>query len=344
MAHKKLREDKVCQNCEHTVINRFCGKCGQENTETRRSFHYLFTHVVEDLVHYDGNFLNTIKTLIYKPYELTNTYLEGKRKAFVAPVKLYIFINFLFFLLIGFVSNFDVQSEKIHTLKSDKNSKVTVAAADLDSIKEDLSKNTVAAEVLDSIKNDINETNKKQKNEFKFNVGEEKNKNNFNGLEETLKDYPTLLKKYKFIINNYSTEEITLLLKKNMVASLPKAIFLYLPFFAFFLWLFHNKKKYWFFDHGIFTFHIFSFLLIVMIFDILIVLFFNFIDIDALGIIIAALSSFYTVFIYMKSMHRVYGSYRFVVVLKSLLLFFLNTFLLVFFILGLMFYSFINIH
>ncbi|WP_313029343.1 hypothetical protein [Soonwooa sp.] len=43
--------------------------------------------------------------------------------------------------------------------------------------------------------------------------------------------------------------------------NLPKALFIYLPIFAFFLWIFHNKKKWWYFDHDIFTLHYFSFLL-----------------------------------------------------------------------------------
>ena len=43
---------------------------------------------------------------------------------------------------------------------------------------------------------------------------------------------------------------------------LPKAIFLYMPVFAFWLWLFHNKKKRFYFDHGIYTLHYFSFILL----------------------------------------------------------------------------------
>lgn len=46
---------------------------------------------------------------------------------------------------------------------------------------------------------------------------------------------------------------------------LPKAIFIYLPFFAFFMWLFHSKKKWYYYDHGIFTLYYFSFILIMSI-------------------------------------------------------------------------------
>src|SRR5690606_20604686 len=59
-------------------------------------------------------------------------------------------------------------------------------------------------------------------------------------------------------------------IRNSFTHTLPKGIFLYLPIFAFLLWLFHNKKKWWYFDHGIFTLHYFSFLLVVTIIMLLI--------------------------------------------------------------------------
>jgi hypothetical protein len=38
-----------------------------------------------------------------------------------------------------------------------------------------------------------------------------------------------------------------------------------MPLFAFFLWLFHSKKRWYYFDHGIFTLHYFSFLLLIIL-------------------------------------------------------------------------------
>ncbi len=42
------------------------------------------------------------------------------------------------------------------------------------------------------------------------------------------------------------------------VSNIPKALFIYMPMFAFMLWLFHNKKRFYYFDSGIFTLHFFS--------------------------------------------------------------------------------------
>ena len=61
MGKHTLRKDMTCLNCRHVVEKRFCPNCGQENKHTRESFHYLFTHFIEDLTHYDGSFWKTIK-------------------------------------------------------------------------------------------------------------------------------------------------------------------------------------------------------------------------------------------------------------------------------------------
>ena len=106
MSYGKLREDKTCQNCGDEVTVRFCPTCGQENIETKKSFHYLFTHFIEDLVHYDNSFWKAIKyLLLYTPATLSIIYLQwSEEKQFMAPVKLFIFINFFaFFVFNAFV-------------------------------------------------------------------------------------------------------------------------------------------------------------------------------------------------------------------------------------------------
>ena len=56
MSKSTVRIDKTCLNCNHVVEHRFCSNCGQENIETRKSFHHLFVHFFEDLTHYENAF------------------------------------------------------------------------------------------------------------------------------------------------------------------------------------------------------------------------------------------------------------------------------------------------
>ncbi|SEP61765.1 DUF3667 domain-containing protein [Flavobacterium urocaniciphilum] len=202
MSKAVLRDKNTCENCGNVVDVRFCSYCGQENVETKKSFHYLFTHFIEDLVHYDNGFWKAIKHLLFSPYILTIEYLKGKRKKYVAPVKLFIFMNFLCFFLTGMLSY-----ETSSVLK-------------------------------------VNETPNKP-NEIQVDQDAISNANFFT-------------KKISDLDKKYTTQEIFEKIGEKIKYYFPKVVFAYMPLFAFFLWLFHNKKKWWYFDHGIFTFHFFS--------------------------------------------------------------------------------------
>jgi hypothetical protein len=243
--HKKLRQDKRCENCGHYVEMRFCPHCGQENVETRHSFHYLFTHFVEDFLHYDAQFWKTIHYLLFRPAKLTREYLSGKRLSFVSPVKLYIFISFITFFLSAVLSN---PSEVENTKQN-----ITIAS---------------------------------------FSIGQEKQSE----------------------------------LKENIIHHFPQAVFCYMPIFAFWLWLFHNKKKWYYFDHGIFTLHYFSFILLsflifILFRDFLAILPFN---TRAIKIITEITLPCYAIYYFFHSHRLVYRESKAKSRWKCILLFFIN--------------------
>jgi hypothetical protein len=100
MSKNTIRKDKNCLNCNFpNVEDRFCPKCGQENIDSHQSFGGIVFHFFEDLTHYDSGFFKTIKYLLFNPVKLTKEYLAGKRKQYVAPIKLYFFISFITFLI-----------------------------------------------------------------------------------------------------------------------------------------------------------------------------------------------------------------------------------------------------
>lgn len=202
MSKAVLRDKNTCENCGNIVEVRFCSYCGQENVETKKSFHYLFTHFIEDLVHYDNGFWKAIKHLLFSPYILTIEYLKGKRKKYVAPVKLFIFMNFLCFFLTGMLSY-----ETSTVLK---------------------------------VNDTLNEPNQIQVD------------------QDTISNANFFTKKISDLDKKYTSQELFEKIGEKIKYYFPKVVFAYMPLFAFFLWLFHNKKKWWYFDHGIFTFHFFS--------------------------------------------------------------------------------------
>lgn len=99
MKKHTIREDKTCLNCGSFVSERYCPKCGQENRDSRESFFHLIAEFIADFVHYDSSFWKTTRYLLFSPAKLSLEYISGKRKSYVNPVKLYIFISFITFFL-----------------------------------------------------------------------------------------------------------------------------------------------------------------------------------------------------------------------------------------------------
>ena len=292
MSHRKLRENKRCENCGQFVEKRFCPQCGQENVETRQSFHYLFTHFVGDFLHYDSRFWKTIKHLLFSPAKLTKEYLAGKRNLYVSPVTLYIFISFITFFVPA------ILPEK-KTTEKEATSQETVDEAHEELSKEGLSttskktlefnfnneKEVASQETVDEAHKELSKEglSTPSKRTFEFSTDKEKK------LIEISKDD----KKY-----DWDDEKF----KEKFIHDFPKAIFIYMPIFAFWLWLFHNKKKWYYFDHGIYTLHYFSFVLLNSLILISFQWLFSFFDLTKIGII----KLFYNLFVFFMLCYFIY--------------------------------------
>lgn len=280
MNQGKVREDKTCQNCGYQVEDRFCSHCGQENTESRQPFYYLFTHFIEDFTHYDGQFWKTIKYLLFSPGKLTKEYTLGKRQLYVAPVKLYIFISFITFLIPAILPKSKSTTSKEEKIKFEQPFRNKKTASH--NVSEGLQKENLRAEVAESpstssVRDSLHNREPEQKIlEETFDKEQPVILNAHN-----MKEYDSLMLKDKSDLykigrpiaekvfalqkEGFNKKQIWDRYKENFTRFIPKALFIYLPLFAFFLWLFHNKKKWWYFDHGVFTLHYFSFLLTVLL-------------------------------------------------------------------------------
>ena len=102
MSHSNRKSD-FCLNCNTPLRpeDNYCPNCGQENTTHIIPVKHIILETFEDFFHFDTKLWNTIKTSFTHPGKITADYLEGKRARYVPPVKFYIFISFIFFLLLG---------------------------------------------------------------------------------------------------------------------------------------------------------------------------------------------------------------------------------------------------
>jgi hypothetical protein len=92
-----------CLNCGKHLRGRYCSNCGQDSWEHQDSIWHLIRHFFNDITHYDGKLWKTVKPLLVKPGFLTQEYMNGKRASYLNPVRLFIFLNFIFFLLIAWL-------------------------------------------------------------------------------------------------------------------------------------------------------------------------------------------------------------------------------------------------
>lgn len=97
---KHYRKETNCLNCGTNLQGKFCHHCGQENLEIKESFGHMMNHAISDYFHFDHQFFHTLKPLISKPGKLTNEYMAGKRAQYLHPIKMYIFISLVYFVLL----------------------------------------------------------------------------------------------------------------------------------------------------------------------------------------------------------------------------------------------------
>jgi hypothetical protein len=361
MSKSVLRKDKTCLNCKHVVPDRFCSNCGQENIESRKTFHHLFIHFFEDLTHYENAFWRTIKNLLFNPGSLTKEYLSGKRLSYLAPVRLYIFISFITFFLITVLPNTDynlINAKKTTTsttaTKSGTNK--TISKTENVSIDELIESKKLKDQIMDSIQDNIekNKIEKNKKYNSLFNFGYDSTKEldsmqKYGPADEHLNEMEYwIVKKTLEVKKKNTNEELLEKFKESFVHNFSKTLFIYMPLFAFFLWIFHGKKRWYYFDHGIFTLHYFSFLLLIIL---IVFLFSKFLSLfgtsstaDTVKGVFDAIALLWMVYYFFPAHHRFYGETRIISFLKSISLFVINIFLIVFILLLFALYTFINIH
>ncbi|MCR5887866.1 DUF3667 domain-containing protein [Hymenobacter sp. J193] len=101
MAHSSTKLP-ACANCGHAFQpeqpNEFCPSCGQQNHDLNVSFGHVLEETLEGIFHFDSKVFRTAGLLLFRPGQLTRRFMQGHRVGYVPPIRLYVFISFVFFL------------------------------------------------------------------------------------------------------------------------------------------------------------------------------------------------------------------------------------------------------
>ena len=103
-----MEELTDCKNCGAKYSGNYCFSCGQKKF-SREDFTYkkYFREISEELLDFDSKIFRTIRQLIFKPGFLTVEFLSGRQKSYIGPVKLYLIIIAINFIV---YSAFDAYS------------------------------------------------------------------------------------------------------------------------------------------------------------------------------------------------------------------------------------------
>lgn len=99
---KKTQSLDKCLNCSYEFIEgkaeKFCPLCGQKNADKRIGIFTLILDFLGDYFTFDSKLFRSLRHLFLTPGYLTDAFNSGKRVRYIPPLRMYIFISFLFFL------------------------------------------------------------------------------------------------------------------------------------------------------------------------------------------------------------------------------------------------------
>lgn len=92
----------LCANCGRPLTGKYCSECGQRHHDQPvHDFWHFVGEAAEDLTHADSRLWQTLIALLFRPGFLTREFLDGHRVRYLPPVRLYLVLSVLFFLIVA---------------------------------------------------------------------------------------------------------------------------------------------------------------------------------------------------------------------------------------------------
>jgi hypothetical protein len=102
MSSPAAAAETLCANCGAPLAGRYCSACGQRHHDHPvHHFWHFVSEATEDLTHADSRLWRTLIALLFRPGYLTREFLEGRRASYLPPVRLYLVVSVIFFVIAG---------------------------------------------------------------------------------------------------------------------------------------------------------------------------------------------------------------------------------------------------
>jgi Protein of unknown function (DUF3667) len=247
-----------CANCGAELLGPWCHACGQLGEDFHRSWTHLVAESLEGIVHMDGRLWRTLPDLVLHPGRLTRRYLDGHRAPQIPPLRLFLVVLLLVFACGSLSANFGPVKVHNSTLSPARQAEVEQAVDNAKAGRLIYSERQALRRKLQNARPGFIEMTPDEKEKMKAQVGRLRLNNAVRaqqGGESAASVVDWLREHVQRVIDR--PEEF----KLQLEAWGERFVFLMLPISAVILsFLFLFQRRFYVFDHLIFSMHSLSFL------------------------------------------------------------------------------------
>lgn len=253
-------ESCACENCGHDMVGAYCAACGQKAAPFRRPIRHLGREVVEDYFGFDGKLWRTIGPLLARPGFLTCEYLDGRRNQYVRPVRLYLTASIVLFFLLSVLPEGGFLSGAVQVNDESE------AAADslqpnaaLAEIEEEITELDVTRASLVATRDSLRVVVTGGAADRDGTADREAAGVDSTGASAFWEGFGAVMEAKGSRIGEMGEEGAKQWFVDMFTSSMPKAMFVLLPLFAFFLKLLYARRERYYGEHLVFALHTHAF-------------------------------------------------------------------------------------
>jgi hypothetical protein len=318
--------EKHCYNCS-TVLSesdKFCSNCGQKHTTGKISVWEFVYDFFKNILNIDAKLPKTLVKLFFQPGRLTAEFFKGKHQSYLKPTQLFVFMTLLCFTIVVFQASnlsgkWGIKSEEGFSFNESENRLYSSMAKDSAQHEVDSLLNIIKGKVNSQNTSNLIDTtfqnwlrqDSSLLDSFNVLLSLEK-KTNWQHIKVAKKDLILLpekevIKKYKiegFFIRLLFVQGLKSVkhdeeIINHFLSRLSWTFFLLVPFFAFALKLVYIRRKQFYVEHLVFTFHFHTLLFTIIS---LVLLLRNLVPIQVLSVLLAYIPIY--LFISMKYYYK----------------------------------------
>ncbi|MEM9055955.1 MAG: DUF4286 family protein [Pseudomonadota bacterium] len=327
-----------CRNCLQPLTGQYCAECGQRDKNRMISLFELFRDFIGDLFELDSRLWRSLVPLLFRPGKLTLEYLSGRRVRYTPPLRMYLVLSLLFFVVVTTGQNINFEDGDEPTTPEERERVVAEAV-------EAMREANMPQEAIDSLAAQIAAAQKAGSEERDSGSAADGDADEdsadddaepggavlrfgddceLDAFPDELKwlEKPAVVARFKASCERFQTAAGRNAFAKDLLGNVPTMMFVFLPIMAFVMKFLYAGSRRYYVEHLLFFVHFHSFYYLLAAFTVGLARL-----PDALfpgqgtlsGILIAALV-LYSPYYLFRSMRVVYGQHWLITFTKFLVL------------------------